>query len=274
MICTPPPERISSGIPQEESGDTVGASQKDARKPPPLRSLFTRPVLTSIANYAIITLLQMACAALIPLVWSTPVKFGGLDLSPVSIGLCMSVFGCIDGIFQFAVFPRVVGRFGLRCVLATCIVACAVVIIMFPLENFTLRHATGGSTMTVGPLIFVQLLSYSTLLMGFSTSLISVYFQGRVTLSMMRDLLGAAMIFISSAIPSKRSLGAVNGISRIVSSVQNAIGSAVADSLFAFSVTNNILGGNFVYIVLLTLVCVGLYLATKLPRHMWTDSSR
>jgi hypothetical protein len=212
MICTPPPESINSDIPQEESGDTVGASQKDAQKPPPLRSLLTRPILTSIANYAMITLLQMACAALIPLVWSTPVKFGGLDLSPASIG---SVFGCMDGIFQFAVFPRAVGRFGLRCVFATCIAACAVVIIMFPLENFMLRHATGGSTMKVGSLIFVQLLSYSTLLMGFSTSLISAYFQGRVTLRIMHDLLGAAMIFISSAIPSKRSLGAVNGISRM-----------------------------------------------------------
>lgn len=91
---------------------------------------------------------------------------------------------------------------------------------------------------------------------------------------MTRNRLGAGMIYVSSAIPSRRSLGAVNGFSRIVAAVQNAIGPAVADSLFAFSVTNNVLGGNFVYVVLLTLVCVGLYLAAKLPRHMWTHSSR
>jgi hypothetical protein len=120
-------------------------------------------------------LLEMASLALIPLVWSTPVKFGGLDLSPASIGLCLSVFGCMDGIFQFTVFPRAVGRFGLRRVFATCIAACAVVIIMFPLENFTLRHAIGGSTTTVWTLIFVQLLSYSAHRMGFSKSLISIY---------------------------------------------------------------------------------------------------
>ena len=91
---------------------------------------------------------------------------------------------------------------------------------------------------------------------------------------MIPDLLGAAMIYVSSAAPSRRSLGAINGISRIVSSVQSAIGPAVADSLFAFSVTNNVLGGNFVYVVLLTLVCVGLCLAAKLPRHMWTHTGR
>lgn len=82
------------------------------------------------------------------------------------------------------------------------------------------------------------------------------------------------MIYVSSATPSKRSLGAVNGISRLVSSVQSAIGPAVADSLFAFSVTNNVLGGNFAYVVLLTLVCVGLYIAAKLPRHLWTHIGR
>ena len=90
----------------------------------------------------------------------------------------------------------------------------------------------------------------------------------------MRDLLGAALIYVSSAVPSRQSLGAVNGFARIVASVQNAVGPVVADSLFAFSVTNNVLGGNFVYVVLLALVCVGLYLAAKLPRHMWTHSSR
>ena len=177
MFCTPRPARIVSDIPREESGDTVGASQKDAQKPPPLRSLLTRPVLISIVNHSMLMLLEMASLALIPLVWSTPVKFGGLDLSPASIGLCMSVFGCMDGIFQFTVFPRAVGRFGLRRVFATCIAACAVVIIIFPLENFTLRHimAIEGSTMAVWPLIFVQLLSFSTHRMGFSKSLISIY---------------------------------------------------------------------------------------------------
>ena len=59
----------------------------------------------------------------------------------------------------------------------------------------------------------------------------------------------------------------------MVASIQCAVGPAVADSLFAFSVTNNILGGNFVYVVLLTLVCVGLYMAVRLPKRMWTHTA-
>jgi len=243
--------RINSDILQEEEpSDTMNASRNYTEKPPPLRALLTQPVLLSVANYAMVALLEMVCLALIPLVWSTSVEFGGLGLSPVSIGSWLSVYGCMDGIFQFAVFPRVVWRFGLRRVFITCIASCAVVIIMFPLENFVLRH--GGSTMALRSLIFVQLLSYSTLRMGYC----------------------AVLMYSSSAVPSNRSLGAVNGLARTVASIECMFGPVVADSLFAFSITNNVLGGNFVYVVLLTLVWGGLYLAAKLPRHMWTYRDR
>jgi MFS family permease len=225
------------------------------------------------------TLIEMASLALIPLVWSTPVEFGGLDMSPASIGLCMSAFGCVDGLFQFAVFPHLVRRFGLRRVFVTCVSACAVVIVMFPLENLVMRHAVrvGGSTVTVWPLIFMQLLSFSALRMGFSTSFFDYPAHHHRGLNaecgiVAPILLAASILYVALSIPnhSRRSLGAVHGLARVVACVQNAIGPAVADSLFAFSVTNNVLGGNFVYVVLLTLVCACLYLASKLPRHMWT----
>jgi len=78
-------------------------------------------------------------------------------------------------------------------------------------------------------------------------------------------------MYISSATPpDMRSLGAVNGLAQTVASIQRTVGPAAADSLFAFSVTNNVLGGNFVYVVLVSLVGLGLYVAAKLPRHAWT----
>ena len=79
-------------------------------------------------------------------------------------------------------------------------------------------------------------------------------------------------MYISSATPNRRSLGAANGLAQSLASVQRTIGPAVADWLFAFSIANGVLGGNFVYVVLLALVCVGLYVAAQLPRHMWTHN--
>jgi hypothetical protein len=51
--------------------------------------------------------------------------------------------------------------------------------------------------------------------------------------------------------------------------IQRTIGPAAAASLFAFSLDNNILGGNFVYVVVLATVWLGLAVAVQLPEKMW-----
>ena len=167
MTLTPLPERSNSDIPREESSDAADAQRKDKQKPPPLRSLLTKPVQLSIASYAMLALLEMAIMELIPLVWSTSVEFGGLGFEPALIGLWLSVYGCMTGIFFFAIFPHVVRRFGLRRVLITCIAFYAVEVIMFPLENLVLLHATRASTVAVWPLVFLHLLSLSISVMGY-----------------------------------------------------------------------------------------------------------
>jgi hypothetical protein len=164
----PQPVRINSDVPQEESSSDPNAAPKDTQRPPPLRSVLTRPVLVSIANYAMLSLFETVSLALIPLIWSTSVRFGGLSMSPMSIGLWMSAFGCMDGIYQFLVFPYAVARFGPRSVFVASIAATAVVFIMFPLENLARRHAVDGPSVAVWPLILLQLSSLSIQKMGFS----------------------------------------------------------------------------------------------------------
>jgi hypothetical protein len=76
-------------------------------------------------------------------------------------------------------------------------------------------------------------------------------------------------MYISAAAPNKRSLGATNGIAQMVVSIQRTVGPAAVASLFAFSLDNNILGGNFAYVVPLAMVCVGLGVAVQLPKNTW-----
>ena len=76
-------------------------------------------------------------------------------------------------------------------------------------------------------------------------------------------------MYISSAAPNKRSLGATNGVAQTVVSIQRTVAPAAAATLFAFSLENNILRGNFVYVVLVAIVCVGLGVAFQLPRNTW-----
>lgn len=245
----------SRGPAREEPANTsphAGLSPKGTDRLPPLRAVLTRPVLISIASYAMLALLTKASIALIPLVWSTSVELGGLGLSPASIGLWMSVFGFMSGIVQYVIFPRLISRFGPRCVVLTSISTCALVYIVFPFENLALRHASSGPQVVESLLIILQLSSLGIAEMGVS----------------------AVLMYISSAVPNKRSLGTANGLAQTVVSLQRMIGPAVADWLFAFSLMNNVLGGNFAYVVLVLLVGVGLCISAPLPRNMWSHNSR
>jgi len=76
-------------------------------------------------------------------------------------------------------------------------------------------------------------------------------------------------MYISSAAPNKRSLGATNGLAQTVVSIQRTIGPAAATALFAFSLENNVMGGNFAYMVLILLVIVGLFASVQLPNSTW-----
>lgn len=114
-----------------------------------------------------LALLDMAAMALIPLVWSTPVALGGLDLSPASIGLWMSGYGCLNAVVQFTMFPRVVARLGPGRVFLTSIAAYVLIYTMFPFENLAARARSSA----VWFLVVLQLASICITDMGFSEPL-------------------------------------------------------------------------------------------------------
>ncbi|KAH8993663.1 major facilitator superfamily domain-containing protein [Lactarius deliciosus] len=104
-----------------------------------------------------------------------------------------------------------------------------------------------GTSAVAGLLIILQLSAIAFSDMGFS----------------------AVFMYISSAAPNKRSLGATNGVAQTIVSIQRTVGPATAASLFAFSLDNNIMGGNFAYVALHAVVWVGLGVAVQLPKNTW-----
>ncbi|KAI9452905.1 hypothetical protein BJY52DRAFT_1418548 [Lactarius psammicola] len=186
---------VNSDLPRVGAEDILDGSAKNTEEPVPLRALLTRPVVISVANYGMIALLNMSAGALIPLVWSTSVEFGGLGMSPASIGLWMGGYGFTNGIFQFVAFPRIVGRFGPRRVFITSIFFFFAVYSMFPIENLALRHSSRGLKSAAALFMVLHLLASSFSDMGFS----------------------AVFMYLSSAAPNKRSLGATNGVAQTVS---------------------------------------------------------
>jgi len=238
---------VNAENPRVGEQEILDGHVKDAEKPLPLRALLTRPVVISVANYGMLGLLDMIGGALIPLVWSTSVELGGLSMSPASMGLWMTVHGFMNGIFQYFAFPPIVRRFGPRRVIIASILCFIPVYMLLPFENLALRNSSRGVNPTVVLLIVLQLSATCLSIMGY----------------------GSVFMYISSAPPNNRSLGATNGIAQTVVSIQRAIGPAAATSLFAFSLDKNILGGNFAYVVALATVWIGMAVAVQLPEKTW-----
>jgi hypothetical protein len=162
-----PNAEVNSDLSQVGDGEILPADgpTKDAERPLPLRALLTRPVVVSVANCGVIALLDMTAGTLISFIWSTPVEFGGLSMSPASIGLWTAGYGLMNCVFQFVAFPGMVRRFGPRHVFIASILCFFPIYIMFPLENLALRHSSGGLNATAGLLMVLQLsaASFSTI---------------------------------------------------------------------------------------------------------------
>jgi hypothetical protein len=91
------------------------APSSDLQGPMPLRDLLKSPgVAISVANYGLLAILDIAYAALNPLVLASPVVLGGLGLDPPTIGVVMGTWGIINGACQALFFTRVLERFGPR----------------------------------------------------------------------------------------------------------------------------------------------------------------
>lgn len=92
-----------------------------------------------------------------------------------------------------------------------------------------------------------------------------------ITLTNLIIVAGCIFVYITTAAPCKRSLGATNGLSQTTVSIARAIGPALSTSLFSISVEKNILGGYGVYAILIVFSVLALILGSKLPEKPWED---
>ena len=77
-------------------------------------------------------------------------------------------------------------------------------------------------------------------------------------------------MYITTASP-RGMLGATNGLTQTIGSLQRALGPAITASLFSFSLENNIMGGYAVFYALTLCTFGALWLASHLPPNGWKD---
>lgn len=210
------------------------------------KAILTPRVLLAIAAYAALAILDIAFGALQPLVLATPIEYGGLGVSPTTIGIVLGSFGVLNGVLQGVMFTRVLQLFGLRRTFIFAMAAFVTLFAMFPLLNMAAR-AEGRAGPLMWTLVSVQLLNWVVMDMSYA----------------------CVFMYITSAAPHKRCLGSVNGLGQVTASVMRAIGPAASTSLFAVSQTRGLLGGNLVYVVMVLLSLGGVTVVWQLPPEAW-----
>jgi uncharacterized membrane protein YvlD (DUF360 family) len=85
----------------------------DPKERATFRSLMTPRILITLLNYAFTVFTESASSSILPLLYASPISYGGLNLSSFQIGIIMSVSGIILGISSMLFFPILSRKFGL-----------------------------------------------------------------------------------------------------------------------------------------------------------------
>lgn len=156
--------------------DLENAVNAPVDAPLPTRALLTWPVLLSVANYALLSLLDIAYRAIQPLFYSTPIELGGLGQTPARIGILLALFGIMNGTVQALYFPTLIERWGPKRVFMTGMAMFSALFVLYPLINSIARE--NGMTPTVWVLAITQLIICIMCDMAYGTycsSLIHLY---------------------------------------------------------------------------------------------------
>ncbi|KAJ7056720.1 major facilitator superfamily multidrug-resistance, DHA1 sub-family [Mycena amicta] len=231
-------------------GEVSSPDETSIEPPPPLRDLFTRPVVIALTNHAFLCFCQMSYDVMIPLVYATPIDKGGLGLSPLYIGRIMGTVGFLNIFTQTFLSGKFIRRYGPRAIFRTTFILLPIAFLAYPLLNHFARIA-GRVDAAVIAVMALQLSA--------SFSIFPTY--------------ACTQIFLVDASPTQNSLGGVNGLAQMVSSTLRSVAPSLSASLFATSVSHNLLGGNMVFFVLCGLSLCGLRATLLLPKKLRSESS-
>ncbi|KIL61543.1 hypothetical protein M378DRAFT_166825 [Amanita muscaria Koide BX008] len=222
--------------------DSINMNDEQA---PSLRAILTPEVLIVLVNYVFLTFCDMSVVVLAPLVWSTPVKDGGLGFTAFTIGVTMGTFGLVNALIQINLLGKILRRFGTRRVYIVCFSNMFVSLWCFILETKFARQA-GRADWRVWSMIVVQLTMDSFKYGAY----------------------GSMHVMVTQSAPSRSALGTVNGIAQALGCVQRSLAPSVASSLYALSLQRGWLGGNAVYYILMVVVACGFRFAFTLPTEL------
>lgn len=261
----PPRGYGASESESDENTSNETAPHAQAAQELPFKDLLTQPLVIALANHGFLSFLDQAHQALLPLMYSTSVELGGLSLHPDQIGIIMGAWGACNAVFQVTCFPKLMAKLGPKRLYVRCFTALLFTFSAFPILSLLARWY-GNTHALIWIIICCQMSFYTFVFMGYGK--LSTHPSPFPFLIQRTFAQGCTQLFIMDAAPGRNSLGAVNSLGQMMSSVTRTIAPSFASSLFSLSLQKQWLGGYFVYFLLLTIVLIGSYVSHRLPRGM------
>ncbi len=136
-----------------------------------LYTLLHRPLLLVFLNYVFLTFLEMSNTVLIPLMYSTPIEFGGLGLTPFHIGAILGSFGMVNAVIQTKFLGRLMRRLGTRKLYQLGIASLCISFSIYPFTNHFSRRAEGVDAFVLCCIV-IQMASLAPIYMAYGNSLL------------------------------------------------------------------------------------------------------
>ncbi|KAH9948661.1 MFS general substrate transporter [Amylocystis lapponica] len=233
-------------------GETVSDTNHErdvpstAAKPLSIKALASMPVIRAVcASSAALGFVGSAFNNGFVLLAYTPIDGGGLSLTPPEIGRALSIMGTVS-IFLKLLMPMLLRKLGVLTVFRICMQSWPVTFASMSLLSLVAKSAAGAEGKAlewtaVGIVLFLSRIGC----MAFSI----------------------IMILTKDHTPGTTSLGTANGMAEFAQSFTAAITPTIFGSLFAFSVTRNILGGYLWAIVVVLITLLGGSFAESMRKY-------
>nr|A0A286LF01.1 RecName: Full=Major facilitator-type transporter psiT2; AltName: Full=Psilocybin biosynthesis cluster transporter 2 [Psilocybe cyanescens]ASU62249.1 putative transporter [Psilocybe cyanescens] len=236
----------STALSPEEAEDEIDS------KPQSIKALIVDPSMRAImGSGTFLMFLYTSSDVLFSLYCFTAVEDGGVGLPPDEIGYAFSVAGVIAMLMQLCITPWVLRTFDKAKVYKFCMFSFPLVFALMGCLNPLAQTGYNEVSKTIHPTttgllyaaIAVLLLLARVCVMAFPISM---------------------MLIKQNA--DKNSLATANGLVQVSMTIARALCPTVSSSLFAYSTSNNILGGHLWVLIMVTISLAGVWQSMSIAR--------
>ncbi|KAH9895113.1 MFS general substrate transporter [Cubamyces lactineus] len=228
-------------------------------EPMSVRELLSIPVLRAVfASSGVLGFAGSCFTNTFVLMAYTPIREGGLALSPAQIGRALSAMGAVSIPLKLCM-PKLLRRFGTLAMFDFCMLAWVATFAAMPFASFVAQRATAAPTLLAG----TGEEAFREASTGEWAAVATVLFLSRLGCLAFSII----MILTRDHTPGSASLGTANGLAELAQSLASTVGPTIASSLFAVSASKHLLGGHLWVVFMLLESGFGSWVARRIRKY-------